>query len=462
MPGNSDAPAAAFPVRFRRRLALMVMAVASIASGALAIGGFTFVREHRENSFVSRADFQADTTTALLRRDVQADDIQDRLAAFGETLAADVVAVDGDSEFISAPHLSGGVVPQSLINDPQSAPREIELGGHRYRVVGRVAEESGTRLYYFFARDELQASVRELATILTAGWVLVTAAAAVAGSVVARRTLRPVKTAADAAHAVAEGLLDTRLAVAGSDEFATMANAFNEMAQAFQAKIDEISAAHERERRFTGDVTHELMTPLGAVVTEASMLEAHLGELSPDGRRMGELLVADVRRLQRLVEELLELARADAATKVAPDTEESIGAFLVNVLQQNGFEDVVLSGDLDAQIVVNTACLTRVVSNLLQNAHRHGAPPVGVHVDRLGAGVRIAVRDHGPGIEPHDLPHLFDRFFKADESRSERGAGLGLAIASEYTRLLGGHLRAENHPRGGAVFTLTVPPVVTR
>jgi two-component system sensor histidine kinase MtrB len=440
----------------------MVMAVASIASGALAIGGFAFVREYRENAFVSRASFQADTTAALLRRDVEADDIQDRLAAFGETLAADVVAVDGDSEFISAPHLSADVVPQSLIEDPESAPREIALGGHRYRVVGRVAEESDTRLYFFFARDELWSSLRELATILAAGWVVVTAAAAVAGSLVARRTLRPVRTAADAAHAVAEGLLDTRLVVAGSDEFATMANAFNEMAQALQAKIDQLSAAHDRERRFTGDVTHELMTPLGAVVTEASVLEAHLEELPPEARRMAELLVADVRRLRTLVEELLELARADAATQVAPDSEQPIGALLVTLLQEGGYEDVVLSGELDAHIAVNTACLTRVVSNLLQNAHRHGAPPVEVHVERLGSGIRISVRDHGPGIEPQDLPHLFDRFYKADESRSERGAGLGLAIASEYTRLLAGHLRAENHPGGGAVFTLSVPPVVTR
>ena len=454
--------AAAFPVRFRRRLALTVMAVASIASGVLALGGFLFVREYRENSFVNRADLQADTTAALLRRDVRPTDVQDRLAAFGETLAADVVAADGASEFTSADHLSVDAVPDSLLEDPTSPPREIELRGERYRVVGRVAPESGTRLYFFFSRSELSTSLRELATILAAGWCAVTVAAAIAGSLVARHTLRPVRTAAVAARAVAEGLLDTRMTAAGSDEFATMARAFNEMAQALEAKIEELSAAHERERRFTGDVAHELMTPLGAIVAEASLLESHLDELPPEPRRMAELLVADARRLRTLVEELLELSRADAATEVAPDDAQPVGSFLVSVLQQGGYEGIVLSGDLDIEVAVNTACLTRVVSNLVQNAQHHGAPPIEMHVERLGAGVRIAVRDHGPGIAPGDLPHLFERFYKADQSRSEKGAGLGLAIATEYTRLLNGHLRAENHPGGGAVFTLSVPPAVTR
>ena len=435
----------------------MFMAVASTASGTLAIGGYAFVREYRENAFVSRADFQADTTAALLRRDVEADDIQDRLAAFGETLAADVVAIDEDSEFISAPHLSGGVVPQSLLSDPLGPAREIELGGNRYRVVGRVAEDSGTRLYFFFSREEHRNSLRELGTILAAGWVIVTAGAAVAGSLVARRTLRPVRSAADAAHAVAEGLLDTRLVAAGSDEFATMARAFNEMAQALQAKIAQLSAAHERERRFTGDVAHELMTPLGAVVTEASVLESHLDQMPAEARRMAELLVTDVRRLRTLVEELLELASADAATEMKPDDAQPIGALLVTILRQGGYSDVRLSGDLDAQVVANTACLTRVLSNLLQNANRHGAPPVDVHVEQSSEATTVVVRDHGDGIALEDLPHLFDRFFKADRARTERGTGLGLAIAAEYARLLGGRLSADNHPAGGAVFVLSIP-----
>ena len=417
------------------------------------------MREYRENAFVHRADFQADTTAALLRRDVEPTDVPDRLAAFGETLSADVVAVDERSHFISAPHLSVQAVPQSLRDDPESDPREVELGGHSYRVLGRVAAESDTRMYFFFSRDELSGSLRELGTILAGGWVLVTVAAAVAGSLVARRTLRPVRTAAAAARAVAEGLLDTRLAAAGSDEFATMARAFNEMAQALQAKIDQLSAAHERERRFTGDVAHELVTPLGAIVAEASVLESHLDELPPEPRRMAELLVADTRRLRDLVEELLELARADATTEVAADDPQPIGSLLVTMLQRGGFEGVLLSGDLDTEVAVNRSCLSRVVTNLVQNACRHGAPPVEVEVDRLRAGIRLAVRDHGTGFSPADLPYLFDRFYKADLSRSQGGAGLGLAIATEYSRLLGGHLQAENHLGGGAVFVLTIPRV---
>src|SRR5207244_916785 len=138
-------------------------------------------------------------------------------------------------------------------------------------------------------------------------WVLAVAVAAATGLLLARRTLGPVARASRAARDLAEGLLDTRLPVETRDEFGAWATSFNEMASALEAKIEALSEARERERRFTSDVAHELRTPLSAVVGEASLLREHLAELPAEVRRPAELLVGDVGRLRRLVEELMEI-----------------------------------------------------------------------------------------------------------------------------------------------------------
>src|SRR5205814_1027592 len=124
-------------------------------------------------------------------------------------------------------------------------------------------------------RDDLQ----QLALVLGGGWVLAVALAAVAGLLLARRTLGPVARASQAARDLAEGLLDTRLPVEAEDEFGTWAASFNEMAAALEAKIADLSESRERERRFTSDVAHELRTPLAALVGEASLLREHLDRL---------------------------------------------------------------------------------------------------------------------------------------------------------------------------------------
>jgi two-component system, OmpR family, sensor histidine kinase MtrB len=434
--------------------------VASSASGALAVSSYTAVSAYRERSFVERSRFQALTNAALLRRDVQPQDIEERLAAFGETLTADVVAVLGDRTFSSAPLLSEDLVPVELreLDALDADAAEVTVGDTGYRVVGVTAQRSGTELYFFFSRAELRESLRELLRILVVAWMAVTAIAGGVGIFVARRTLRPVRSAADAAHAVAEGLLDTRLEVSGSDEFSTLAQAFNEMAHALQTKLDELSAAHQRERRFTGDVAHELMTPLGALVTEASVLEAHLDQMPPTARRMAELVAADIRRLRQLVEELLELARVDAATAAGDAGPVRIEDVIARSIVAAGTpEGVVVEGDVEAVVVTNSGCLERILSNLVRNAIVHGRRPVTVGAKVSARSAEIQVRDAGDGIPGEHLPHVFDRFYKADPSRSGGGSGLGLAIALEYARLIGATLEAGNAPGGGALFTLRRP-----
>ena len=165
-----------------------------------------------------------------------------------------------------------------------------------------------------------------LRNILAGGVGILVLLAGFVGALLARRRLRPVGQASDAARSLAEGLLETRLPVEGRDEFGSWAQSFNEMAAALETKIADLSAAQARERRFTADVAHELRTPLTALVGEASLLAEHLESMPPESRRPAELLVADVGRLRRLVEDLMEISRFDAGQESVHAETVDLGA----------------------------------------------------------------------------------------------------------------------------------------
>jgi len=222
------------------------------------------------------------------------------------------------------------------------------------------------------------------------------------------------------------------------------------MAAALEAKIDALSAAQARERRFTADVAHELRTPLTALVGEASLLSEHLERMPAESRRPAELLIGDVGRLRRLVEDLMEISRFDAGAESVHAEDVDVAALVSAVVRARGWEDRVSLDGGGLQVTSDPRRLERIVANLVDNALEHG----GSHVEvRLGEGV-VEVVDDGPGISPEHLPHVFERFYKADESRSGGGTGLGLAIAQENARLLGGAIEVESTPGAGSRFTL--------
>jgi two-component system sensor histidine kinase MtrB len=266
-----------------------------------------------------------------------------------------------------------------------------------------------------------------------------------------------VRQASEAAGALAEGLLETRLPVETNDEFGAWAAAFNEMAEALEEKIRALSEAQARERRFTSDVAHELRTPLTALAAEAALLGEQLDRMPAEARRPAQLLVEDVGRLRRMVEELMEISRLDVGRENVRMEPVDLGALAAGVLRSRGWDTSV---SLDAEpIVVETdrRRAERVVSNLIENAVAHGGRDVAVRVGRDGTGAIVEVGDRGPGIAPKHLPHLFERFYKADPARSGGGSGLGLAIALENARLLGGRIDAWSEVGAGSRFTLTLP-----
>jgi two-component system, OmpR family, sensor histidine kinase MtrB len=288
--------------------------------------------------------------------------------------------------------------------------------------------------------------------------VMITAAAIAAS----RRVLLPVRRLARATQRMSDGDLSVRIQPQGRDELAQLVTSFNGMAGALEGKVGELEQMEARARRFAGDVSHELRTPLTAMTAVTDILYEHPG-LAGDAATAARLVHQEVLHLNRLVEDLIEISRFDAGTAQLVTADTDVAIAVGQCLRARGWTGV--SADVPAGLTVrlDRRRFDVILANLVGNALRHGALPVtvtaGLQPDGYG-GTRLTVdvRDHGDGLPPAAIAHLFDRFYKADTARARsEGSGLGLAIAWENARLHGGRIDAGNHPGGGALFTVRLP-----
>ena len=336
--------------------------------------------------------------------------------------------------------------------------------------VGTRVREGGPAAYFFYPQGDRQAILQRLGRVLVGTGLVLALLGVVLGWILARRLTRPVTLAGEAAVRVAGGDLTVRLPT-GSDEFGTLGASFNTMTATLQAKIAALQAAEARERRFTADVAHELRTPVAALVGEASLLDRSLrpgtqNDLPPEARRAAELMVRDIGRLRGLIEDLLEISRFDAHSADVQWEQTDLFDFLRRMAAARGWTETQvqflgLDGD-PVLLTVDRRRFERIVVNLVENGLRHGRPPIVVEVRVVAPRGRspqlvLAVTDHGAGIPSEQLPHVFERFYKADPSRGAPGTGLGLSIAWENARLLGGSLRVRTSPGEGTRFTLRLP-----
>jgi signal transduction histidine kinase len=450
--------------RLRRRLTVAFMLVAGLSAAVLAASSYVIVREARLSDSVDRSLEQSRFNLVLageiLGRNPTETQTNELLAAYRRRGAFETVGKSGSRTFSSSLSLGYPQVPDGLRRIVASGRLGYEretLVGQRYLVVGGRVGSSDIELYYFFSEERLWDELGQLRTILLSvlgGLILL---GGLVGAFLARGMLRPVARASAAAHSLAEGLLDTRLPVESEDEFGTWAASFNEMADALETKITALSEAQARERRFTSDVSHELRTPLTALVAEASLLAEQLDRMPPDARRPAELLVNDVARLRDLVEDLMEISRLDAGEARVRKERVDVGSLVSTAIRSRRWDDRVRIDREEVVLETDARRLERIVSNLIGNALEHAGRDVSVRVGKDGIGAFVEVSDSGRGIEPDRLPHVFDRFYKADSSRAGPGSGLGLAIALENARLLGGDLDVWSEVGRGTRFTLRLP-----
>jgi signal transduction histidine kinase len=280
-----------------------------------------------------------------------------------------------------------------------------------------------------------------LALLAVASWVLV------------GRALRPVEAIRAEVADISGRALDRRVPVPPNrDEIGRLASTMNEM-------LDRLEAASERQRKFVADASHELQSPIAALRTQLEVAIAQ--PATTDWAATSSDLLAESRHMERLVRDLLFLARSDgeeSVRRIEPVDLDDIVLEEATRLRSSARVGVDASGVSAAPLSGNRDELTRLVRNLLENAEHHAESRVRIRLSAEGHEIILVVEDDGPGVPPAERERIFQRFTRLDEARSRHngGTGLGLAIVKEITERHGGAVCVEN-AAPGARFAVRLP-----
>jgi two-component system sensor histidine kinase MprB len=326
---------------------------------------------------------------------------------------------------------------------------DAEVDGTPVRVYATSTQAGGV-LQVGRSLTEVEQTLRQLVAALLIISATAVALAALLGRLVAAAAVAPVHRVAEAADAVARtGELSHHITVPGGDDLGRLAVSFNTM-------LDALAASLAQQRQLVADASHELRTPLATVRTNVEVL-ARADRLPPAERAalIGDT-VAQIEELTRLVGDLMELARGDGQAE--PVTLVDLDRLTREVVESVSRHHATVTLRVDGVQTFIRGASTRVaraVSNLVDNAAKWSPPGAEVRIEVRGG--TVTVRDHGPGVDPADLPHIFDRFYRSAAARTLPGAGLGLAIVKQVADSHGGTITAAAAPGGGALFTLRFP-----
>jgi signal transduction histidine kinase len=293
------------------------------------------------------------------------------------------------------------------------------------------------------------------ATFLTVGSLALLAAALLAW-LLASRTTRPLRELTEVAGRVGDGDLSARMDLesAGKDETLRLSESFNTM-------LDRLEDAFARQRRFVADASHDLRTPLTIIRGQLEVLARDPDPDPAEVARVTAVVSEAAGRMERLVADLLALARAEEGTG-RQEQRVALPELIESAIAGAADPDRVEAGDVpSAEIGIDREAIERALSNLIDNALLHGGPGghVVVSAEVTGEEVDLIVDDDGPGVPPPDRKRIFDRFSRLDESRtgSSGGSGIGLAIVLAVAQAHGGSVACLDSPGGGARFVITLP-----
>lgn len=299
---------------------------------------------------------------------------------------------------------------------------------------------------------EVDHELSKILLILVLVGVAGVAIAAGLGALVARTALTPVVRFTRRTESLSGSLGSSqRLEVRGHDELARLASSFN-------ATLDALERSLHAQRQLVADASHELRTPIASLRANIQMLAEAERLPAQDQQSLRRDIIEELDELTALVSDVVELARGSQAAAVQDEVrlDQLVAAAVERVRRRS---DVRFQADLEPALVRGEpARIDRAVSNLLDNA-RKWSPPGGVVQVRLRGG-ELTVRDHGPGFSPHDLPKVFERFYRSEQARRLPGSGLGLAIVRQAAEAHGGQVRAENAAGGGAKLIVSFGPAL--
>jgi two-component system sensor histidine kinase MtrB len=303
-------------------------------------------------------------------------------------------------------------------------------------------------------------------SLFLGGFILLLLVALITWLVV-RQVVSPVREAALIATEFTAGDFRKRLKVESQDEISTLGLAFNDMAESIEKQIARLENLSRVQQRFVSDVSHELRTPLTTLRMASEVIFSSKDNFDPIVGRSAELLVAQLDRFEKLLEDLLEVSRFDAEVAVL----EAVDFDMVLLVQRCADDLGLVAKERKTEIYVSSSepvimikadirRVERILRNLLANAIDHSEElQIDVRIVASDHDVAVGVRDYGIGLDENALTRVFDRFWRADPSRARTrgGTGLGLSIALEDARLHNGELEAWGRPGRGSHFVVTLP-----
>jgi two-component system sensor histidine kinase MprB len=325
------------------------------------------------------------------------------------------------------------------------------VDGHHVRVYTRALGD-GQALQVARPVDEVDAAVNRLGWILGGVGLGGIGLAAGLGLVITRTATRPLRELSDAADHVARTRdLTRRIDADGDDDLSRLASSFNTMLGALERSM-------AAQRQLVADASHELRTPLTSVRTNIEVLASSNGMPAGERERVLSSTAGQLEELSRLVADLVDLARdGDAAEEPAEPVRLDllVGEAVERARRLHPDRRIELSAE-PSVVAAAPARLHRAVGNLLDNAEKWS--PAGAAIEVYARDMTVSVRDRGPGIDDSDLPHVFDRFYRAPSARGTPGSGLGLAIVKQVAETYGGEVSVENAPGVGTTARLRLPP----
>jgi heavy metal sensor kinase len=431
---------------FRFRLTAWYLVLMAVLFAGFSIFVYGLVARSIGTRLHEMLESEAETAATLLPDEVEEDHGDFQKAA--EEVVAEVrfehgvLAISQNGKVLAA----SGPVPRG--KGTRQVARTATARGKTFEI---VAAASG---------DAIAADLRLLRNVIFVGLPLFLALAGLTGYWLTKRNLRPLEAMAEQAHRISGSNLDARLETGpAAEELAVLAASFNELL----ARLDQ---SFETMRRFVADASHELRTPLAVIRGEADVAlaqERGAGEY----RESLAVILDEGRRLSRLVEDLLNLARADAGRVMLQVEDFYFNDLLAECCRsmqpRAAAKGVTLECRAGGDVPVrgDEQLLRRLVANLLDNAVRYtlAGGRVTAEVAAEDAGVRLRIADTGVGIAAEAQPHVFERFFRADQARSraDGGFGLGLAIVKWIAESHHGAVEVESESAKGSTFTVTLP-----
>lgn len=447
----------------------------NLSSGVKRVKTESAVSEFRATSFGLQYEFiLANSNPKLVQKSI--DDVVKAAALTGSQEIAIVPSPGAKSSKTNFSKLTD-FANLKLVSKDLRTKVQKKAGPHwgystnsEYLIVGekiQIPTGGGYEFYVFYSlANQLATNSLILNALILTGLALLFLIALTTWLVV-RQVVSPVREAARTAERLTAGDLGQRMEVHGEDEIARLGSAFNEMADSLQKQITRLENLSLVQQRFVSDVSHELRTPLTTIRLASAVIDGAKDSFEPTVARSAELLMSQLDRFERLLEDLLEISRFDAEVAVLEAVDFDIGSLIKTSVDELQFParelntEIRFSQPIEPIIIrADVRRISRVLRNLLTNAIDHADnKPVEVALAVDEDTVAVGVRDFGEGFDKEVSRRIFDRFWRADPSRSRvhGGTGLGLSISLEDARLHNGELEAFAEIGKGAHFVLTLP-----